>query len=175
MTASATRTDRCALTDLAAPPRLPTTYDEFLFARAGDGAHEASMLSLMARLDLDPWEQAAALARLSETAAVETLEAMVGRRRLADGRGTVVATRRLIRLLHSASGAPSAKASGSSCSRRHEAEGAAFAVCMFIAVALCVIGLRMLADSPEVASGHESGQNPADLPIVGAAFDATPG
>jgi len=61
------------------PPRptsaLGSEYDNFLFAPIGveSGGMLLSVVSLLGRMDLDPWEEAATLAGLSVNAAVKKL------------------------------------------------------------------------------------------------------
>ena len=50
---------------------LTRQFDDFLFARIDEGGDSTplSVLSMLARLDMDPWEEAAKLARLPRAAA----------------------------------------------------------------------------------------------------------
>lgn len=54
---------------------LGSEYDNFLFAPIGDDRNgmPLSVVSLLGRMDLDPWEEAARLAGLSADAAVQKL------------------------------------------------------------------------------------------------------
>ena len=54
---------------------LTRRFDEFLFARIDEGSDSTplSVLSMLARLDMDPWEEAAKLARLPRAAAAKRL------------------------------------------------------------------------------------------------------
>jgi hypothetical protein len=54
---------------------LTRQFDDFLFARIDEGsdATPLSVLSMLARLDVDPWEEAAKLARLPRAAAAKRL------------------------------------------------------------------------------------------------------
>ncbi len=54
---------------------LTREFDDFLFARIDEGSDETplSVLSMLARLDVDPWEEAAKLARLPRAAAAKRL------------------------------------------------------------------------------------------------------
>jgi len=58
---------------------LGTEYNEFLYAPLGEdeNGHKISVLSALARLDIDPWERAEHLHRLSASAAVQELTALV--------------------------------------------------------------------------------------------------
>jgi hypothetical protein len=56
---------------------LGNQFDDFLFASVRDDANQPlSVLSALARLDLDPWQMAAKLAALPKTAAAQTLASM---------------------------------------------------------------------------------------------------
>ncbi len=54
---------------------LTCQFDDFLYAHVdeGGGTTPLSVLSMLARLDLDPWEEAAKLARLPRAAAAKKL------------------------------------------------------------------------------------------------------
>jgi hypothetical protein len=58
---------------------LSRDYDEFLLAPIGDDhtGMQLSVLSALARLDVDPWDEAAALALLAPDAATRKLAAMI--------------------------------------------------------------------------------------------------
>ena len=91
-------------------------FDDFLFAPIGEERNEMllSVLSALARLGLDPWQEAARLARLPKDRAAQSLASMIGE--LPGGRwapsdaGLIAA--RLVQLLPSrgAAEAPSAPA-----------------------------------------------------------------
>lgn len=56
---------------------LETQFDEFLFASVGEDRNEPlSVLSALARLDVDPWQMAATLAQLPRATAVQRLAAL---------------------------------------------------------------------------------------------------
>ncbi|WP_337997716.1 hypothetical protein [Oleispirillum naphthae] len=59
--------------------RLGTEYDAFLFASVGEDKSGGmlSTLSALARMNLDPWREAAALAGLPADAAVRRLSALI--------------------------------------------------------------------------------------------------
>ncbi len=75
------------MTTSASVPFLTRQFDDFLFARIDEGTDTPplSVLSVLARLDVDPWEEAAKLARLPRAAAakrlVECIAATPGARR----------------------------------------------------------------------------------------------
>ena len=82
---------------------LGSEFDDFLFAPIGEDRNDMplSMLSALARLDIDPWEEAAELARLPGETATQRLTSLIAA--LPDGPsphldpGTIAA--RLIALL----------------------------------------------------------------------------
>ena len=58
---------------------LGSEFDDFLLAPIGDDNNgmQLSVLSALARLDVDPWEEAAALARLPRGAATSKLASLI--------------------------------------------------------------------------------------------------
>ena len=58
---------------------LGSEFDNFLFASIGESKNGMllSVLSVLARLDLDPWQEAAKLARLPEKAASQRLTVLI--------------------------------------------------------------------------------------------------
>jgi hypothetical protein len=60
-------------------PQLGSEFDDFLFAPVGGESNGmmVSVLSALARLDLDPWEEAAKLARLPGETAIERLTSLL--------------------------------------------------------------------------------------------------
>lgn len=84
---------------------LRTDFDEFLFASIGEDAAGApmSLLTALARLDVDAWEEAASLARLPHEAASQKLAALLATlpNGPAPGDSMAIATR-LVALLHRA-------------------------------------------------------------------------
>jgi hypothetical protein len=67
---------------------LTSEFDSFLFAPIGEEPNGMllSVISALARLDIDPWREAARLAQLQEAAATKRLAAMIAQ--LADGSAT---------------------------------------------------------------------------------------
>ncbi len=63
----------------ASVPGLGSEYNNFLFAAIGADKNGTllSVLSALARLDLDPWQEAAGLARLSGEAATQRLASLI--------------------------------------------------------------------------------------------------
>jgi hypothetical protein len=60
---------------------IPSEFDAFLFAAVGDEENGAAVtvLSALARLDLDPWQEGARLAKLPKTVAARSLEPHLAR------------------------------------------------------------------------------------------------
>ena len=58
----------------------PSEFNEFLFAAIGEQENETpvSVLSALARLDVDPWQEAARLAQLPRNQAIQGLGSMIG-------------------------------------------------------------------------------------------------
>lgn len=59
--------------------RLGSEFDAFLFAPIGDegNGHPLSVISALARLDIDPWQEAVSLANLPVTAATQRLTSLI--------------------------------------------------------------------------------------------------
>jgi hypothetical protein len=83
--------------------RLPSEFDDFLFAPIGEDTNGMllSVLSVLARSDVDPWEEAATLAGSPEKFATARLAALIaalpGRPSVSAGCSTIAA--RLVALL----------------------------------------------------------------------------
>jgi hypothetical protein len=58
---------------------LPSTYDDFLYAPVGESSNGAllTVLSVLARQNVDPWEAAADLTRLPQETAAQRLTSMI--------------------------------------------------------------------------------------------------
>jgi hypothetical protein len=58
---------------------LAPDFDDFLFALIGEGGNDLplSVLSALARLDIDPWQEAAELARVSRETATHRLASLI--------------------------------------------------------------------------------------------------
>jgi hypothetical protein len=67
------------VTRATAVPAAGTEFDEFLYAPVGEENNGMllSMLSALARLDVDPWDEASRLARLPRPAAIQFLTALI--------------------------------------------------------------------------------------------------
>jgi hypothetical protein len=67
------------MTHAALAPLIGAEFDKFLYAPIGEGRNGTmlSVLSALARLDVDPWQEAASLARMPREAATERLTALI--------------------------------------------------------------------------------------------------
>jgi hypothetical protein len=96
---------------------ISSGFNDFLFALIGEQENETplSVLSALARLDVDPWREAARLAQLPKDQAIQDLSSMIGR--LCGGRWKISESNmisvRLVKLL------PSRKKSNASASDIH--------------------------------------------------------
>jgi hypothetical protein len=69
---------RLRTTAQAAKPRLGAEFDSFLFAPVGDQTGmPISVVTMLARLDRDPWHEAARLAALAPEAAAQNVASML--------------------------------------------------------------------------------------------------
>jgi hypothetical protein len=95
---------RCKMTDVS---RLESKYNAFLFASLGeDDELPLSVLSVLARQDLDPWQEAGRLAQLSNEQAINSLASRIwtsNSERWSPSEASILAVR-LIRLLPSRGG-----------------------------------------------------------------------
>lgn len=59
--------------------KLPSAYDEFLYAPVGESTNGAllTVLSVLARQNVDPWEEAADLSRMPRDTAAQKLISMI--------------------------------------------------------------------------------------------------
>jgi hypothetical protein len=126
---------------------LRTDFDAFLFAPIGEDASgmPLTLLSVLARLGIDPWEEAADLAHLALEPALQRLtsrlEAAPGSRP-ATAADTVNIATRLIALLHRPAPQPMAPSSAMppSLIRVEQSRGVKFAVYCLIAVIFMLVG-----------------------------------
>ena len=67
------------MTHAALSPLIGSEFDEFLGASIGEDQNGAGLtvLSALARLDVDPWQEATSLARMPRNAAVVRLNALI--------------------------------------------------------------------------------------------------
>lgn len=67
------------MTMTSSPTSLPTSFNAFLYATVCEGRdeHPVSVISALARLDLDPWTEAAELASMTAVGAAERLSSLL--------------------------------------------------------------------------------------------------
>jgi hypothetical protein len=89
------------------PAPLSQDFNAFLFASIGEDASgmPLTLLSALARVGVDPWDEAASLAALSQDVATQRLATLLGEPSTgaapqADSSTTVTLARRLVALLH---------------------------------------------------------------------------
>jgi hypothetical protein len=138
------------MTRSASVSRLASEFDNFLFAPIGEDRNEVplSVLSALARLDVDPWHEAANLARLPKETATQRLASLIAGLPDASWRaldhGMIAA--RLIALLPRRAGiSPRATLPGVGVvtESRAATHGVSFAIVMTLALsALCMIASR---------------------------------
>ena len=91
------------MTRTALTPLLGREFDDFLYASIGEDRNgtELSVLSALARLDVDPWQETASLARMPRERATERMTAVIAavRKDLATGLAAEAIAARLIALL----------------------------------------------------------------------------
>src|SRR5438270_8380898 len=90
------------MTHAALTPLLGPKFDSFLFASIGEGnGPPLSVVSALARLDIDPWKEAEALARMSRNEAKQRLASLIASLpdRATFGSSTEVIASRLVALL----------------------------------------------------------------------------
>jgi hypothetical protein len=81
--------------------KLPSAYNDFLYAPIGDDTNGAllTVLSVLARQNLDPWDEAADLSRLPPDAAAQRLISMITAPGQPSSAGRTADADRLIALL----------------------------------------------------------------------------
>jgi hypothetical protein len=91
------------MTHSALTPLLGREFDDFLFAPIGEDRNGTtlSVLSALARFDVDPWQETASLARMPKETATERLAALIAATPmdLATGLSAAAIAARLIALL----------------------------------------------------------------------------
>ena len=121
--------------------RLPE-YDSFLFAPVGEEVDgiPLSVLSALSRLNLDPRDEAARLAQLTEETAADQLASMIGR--LSDRRWSLSEARRiagrLVERLPMATAASKPERFESSAAPKPASEPSQFLVYLALLIALLV-------------------------------------
>jgi hypothetical protein len=148
---------------------LPSEFDGFLFAPIGEDGHGMllSVLSALARLDVDPWQEAATLAQLPKNTATERLASLIAT--LPDGSLARPDPRtiagRLIALLPRQSGshAPSREAS-SGVEAATKTKAVAYVICYAILVAF-VLGTQGIIASHRLAARVDTAHAPVSSTV----------
>jgi hypothetical protein len=132
----------------AAPRFLTPEFNSFLFAMVGTDRRggQLSVVSALARLDLDAWAEAAVLARLSRPAAAQRLSALLAKfpeiPHITQEAGAIAA--RLVALLPGAT----ALRSGSNGERSRRVAASTALALGILMVFMVMIGLQFTAHSP---------------------------
>jgi hypothetical protein len=139
---------------------LGSEFDEFLLSPIGDDNNgmQLSVLSALARLDVDPWEQAATLARLPVDAATRKLAGMIAslpRGPSARSEPATIAARLVLllprRIESEVASRPSAPAVGTA------ARSPTFVyLALYILLMLLMLGVQWLAVSPQAPTQFNS-------------------
>jgi hypothetical protein len=138
---------------------LNSEFNDFLFAPIGEERNEMllSVLSALARLDIDPWQEAARLDRLPKRLATQSLASMIGR--LSYGRwppsDSQVIAARLVKLLPSRN---SSKASSVAADHGYIEMIRSLALMLLIYAVMC--GAFFMAGNHEPPSGMKHTDTP---------------
>ena len=134
------------------PATLRTDFDAFLFAAIGEDANgmPVTLLSVLARLGIDPWEEAADLAHLPLEPALQRLSSRL--EAMATGRpataaDTVNIATRLIALLHRAPAQkPSTPDPRPPLKLAEQSKGVKLAIYCLIGIVFLLVGQWALSD-----------------------------
>jgi hypothetical protein len=165
------RVPMVAMTHARAAPSLGTEFNAFLFASIEEGASDAplSVVSALARLDLDPWQEAAELTQLPRDTAVQRLVGLLTKLPGGDPAhsDSNPIAQRLIALLPG----PAGPTSGSS--QPGEGSGAPVHADLSMAMALFLL-MSVVAMAASGLTGHQSpaptGVAAVAAPAAGAAL-----
>jgi len=162
-------------------------FNAFLFAPIGEDGNGMllSVLSALARLDVDPWQEAAALARLPGKTAVQRLAALIAA--LPDGplahRDPGPIATRLIALLPrpasvvgpSRSTLPGVRAGASAGAGAGAGATPNSRTVLFMLFMACLLGVQFIMASHQVPAPVDGAQAPASSPAVSRIAPANPG
>jgi hypothetical protein len=128
---------------------LSTDYDDFLFTPIADDAAgmPLTVLTTLARLNLDPWDEAASLVRLPRVSATERLESLLavpatGSTPHADSATTAS---RLVKLLHEPTARRPRSASAPQAMADTPAKRVSKSLYYLLAIVFMLIGLWAMA------------------------------
>ena len=153
----------------AAPSQLGREFDDFLFSPIGEERNGStlSVVSALARSDLDPWQEAAKLAQLPRATATERLSAMIAA--LPDAKsfdiGTIAA--RLIALLPRSTGSAVA-------SQKQLLAGAATPIPTARSIVTYAMLWAVFLAVQSIAMGHQQPPPQADSTVASAASAVSP-
>jgi len=170
------------MTQSASLPRLGSEFDAFLFASIGDDKNGMllSVLSALARLDIDPWQEAASLAGLPGGRAIERLSSLIaalpGRAATYPDSGTTAA--RLIALLPAGTNSVARPAVGISAKSAPSGPKAVIGMLAInVFFFLMVMGAQWMATShrppPQIAEGPAAISRPVGPQPSGTQSKAT--
>jgi hypothetical protein len=159
---------------------LPSSYDEFLYAPIGENPDGAmlTVLSVLARQNLDPWEQAADMSRMPHDTAARRLSSMItasyGQSTAADQAATAD---RLIALLPSRTASADSKREPDAASQGQlVVHRSATNNLMVIAIYICVMVLsQWMAASLFQKAPTEAVAAPAAASTLGEKIPSGPG
>jgi hypothetical protein len=137
-------------------------FDEFLFASVRDeSGGPLSVLSALARLDVDPWREAAALAGLSRQAAVDRLTSLFARLPDAAAPREAGAAARLVALLPSPAALRAATPGVGAPTTAPAKSWAAGFVILYVIAMLAVMGIEGVAASRQPSTQASAAVAPA--------------
>jgi hypothetical protein len=146
------------MTHSALTPLLGREFDDFLFASIGEDRNGTtlSVLSALARFDVDPWQETASLARMPKERATERLAALIAATPmdLATGLSAATIAARLIALLPQS---PSFKASAPTALFKAAAVAPSRLFIPLSVLALLLAGYFIFVAHPSPGSGPNSG------------------
>lgn len=166
------------MTRSVAIPGLGAEFEDFLFAPVGDEKNgmSLSVLSALARLGVDPWQEAANLARLPEGSALERLTSLIaalpgGTLARPDPHGIAA---RLIGLLpHGVASTVVARAASPGVGAVIGSPGFARMVVLNLLLVAVMLGAHMIAASRQPPTA-QAGDNPAATPAAESSQPSPP-
>ncbi len=155
----------------ALAPLIGPQFDKFLYApiRADRNGTPLTVLSALARSNVDPWQEAVSLGRMHRDAATARLTALIGALP-GEQNGAVSASSiaNLVTLLPKAT----SFTVGSDCVLA--AVGPQQAQTRFVLGALVILAMIALAISASLSPGAEFGAKPSRAPVADAATNSPP-
>ena len=154
-------------------PRLGCEFDAFLFSPIGDDRNglPLSVVSLLARHDLDPWREAATLAKLPAEAAIQKLTSLIcalpGQLVTSPDRGAT-ATRLIALLPPWSDSRPSEKPAETTAADAEVAQRrrAIIAAMIFASYMMLMVGAQLATPRAAPATQANSADAPASSPAT---------